>query len=235
MTRVDIGSYIRQLGRQGHAGAVEFGVPRMHYKSLDTWSATVTCCLDWRAELYLAPLDARGNTPDVIAGYVDFLVLRLGEQPISDVLDLYGPLAAAFADLFDDAWLADGLDEDDDFTGGMPISTVLLILHAELNAAIGQYDQLRPWAVAEVAHTMLPTTAGVVAMHTVPTISPRERRRGLFDAERLDPHWPQVGCICIPGLPRYAGRATAFRHLDDARAALSVIREETFRVPANLD
>lgn len=231
MTAVDIDNYIRQLGRKGHAGTVEFGVPRMHYESVDTWSATVTSCLDWRAELRLSPLDARGNPPDVIAGYVDFLVLRLGEQPIADMLDLYGPAAAAFADLFDDAWLAEGLDENDDFTGGMPISTVLLVLRAELNADIGHHDQLRPWAVSEVAHTMLPTTSGVVAMHTLPTISPKKRHRGLFDADRLDPHWPQVGCICIPGLPRYAGRATAYRHLDDARAALSVIRGETFSAP----
>lgn len=233
---MDIGRYIRQLGRQEHAGVIEFGVPRMHYESLDTWSATVKCCLDWRAEIHLSPLDAHGNAPDVLAGYVDFLVLRLGEQPIADVLDLYGPLAAAFADLFEDAWLADGLDEDDGFTGGMPIGTVLLILHAELHAALEQHHhQLRPWAVSEVAHTMLPTTAGVVAMHTVPTISPKELHRGLFAADRLDPHWPLVGCVCIPGLPRYAGRATAYRYLDDARVALSVVRQETFRVPANLE
>lgn len=182
MTAVDIGSYIRQLRHDGHTGAVEFGVPRMHFESQDTWSATVTCCLDWRAQIQLSPLDARGNAPDVIAGYVDFLVLRLGEESIADVLDLYGPLAAGFADLFDDAWLADGLDEDDDFTGGMPILSVLLILHAELNAVLKHHDQLRPWAVSEVVHTMLPTTAGVVAMHTVPTISPpaasRAGRRG---------------------------------------------------------
>lgn len=231
MKAVDIDGYLRQRSRDGHIGAVEFGVPRMHYESLDTWSGTVTCCLDWRAELCLSPLDAPDSAPDVVAGYVDFLILRLGGQPIAEVLELYGPLAAAFTDLFDGAWLADGLDENDDFTGGMPIGTVLLILHAELNAAIGHHDQLRPWAVSEVAHTMLPTTAGVVAMSTLPTVSPKELHRGLFAADRVDPHWPQVGCISIPGRPRYAGRATAYRYLDDARAALSAIREETFWVP----
>ena len=30
MTAVDIGSYVRQLRRDGHTGAVEFGVPIMH-------------------------------------------------------------------------------------------------------------------------------------------------------------------------------------------------------------
>lgn len=235
MTAVDIGSYVRQLRHDGHTGAVEFGVPRMHYESQDTWSATVTSCLDWRAEIHLSPLDARGNAPNVIAGYVDFLVLRLGEQPVADVLHLYGPVAAAFAELFDDAWLADGLDEDDEFTGGMPIGTVLLILHAELDAALQHHDRLRPWAVAEVAYAMLPTTTGVVAMHTLPAISPKERHRGLFAADRVDPHWPQVGCTCIPGRPRFAGRATAYRYLEDARAALSVIRQETFRVSVDLD
>ena len=66
-------------------------------------------------------------------------------------------------------------------------------------------------------------------MHTLPTISPKERHRGLVAADRVDPHWPQVGCVCIPGLPRYAGRATAYRYLDDARTALSSVREEIFR------
>lgn len=195
----------------------------------------MTCCLDWRAQIQLSPLDARGNTPDVIAGYVDFLVLRLGEQPIADVLDLYGPAAAGFADLFDDAWLADGLDEDDDFTGGMPIFSVLLILHAELNAVLKHHDQLRPWAASEVVHTMLPTTAGVVAMHTVPTISPRQQPRALVAADRLDPHWPQVGCICIPGHPRYAGRATAFRHLDTPEPPWPRSAMRPSGYPANLD
>lgn len=229
MTAVDIADYIRQLQHTGHSGPVEFAAPRMHYESLDTWAATVTCCLDWRAEIHLSPLDARGNAPDVIAGYVDFLVLRLGEQPVTEVLDLYGPVASGFADLFDDEWLADELDEDDDFAGGMPIGTVLLILHAEVDTVFQDHDRLRPWSVAEVAHTMLPTTAGVVAMHTLPTISPKERHRGLVAADRVDPHWPQVGCVCIPGLPRYAGRATAYRYLDDARTALSSVREEIFR------
>ncbi len=229
MTAVDIGDYIRGLQHDGCATTVEFTAPRMHYESLDTWSATVTCGLDWRAEIHLSPLDARGPAPDVIAGYVDFLVLRLGEQPVAEVLDLYGPVAADFAELFDGAWLVDRLGEDDDFTGGVPIGTVLLVLDAVVDAAFQHHDRLRPWSVAEVAHTMLPTTAGVVAMHTIPAPSPKERHRGLVAADRVDPHWPQVGCVCIPGLPRYAGCATAYRYLEDARAELSVIRQDTFR------
>lgn len=66
-------------------------------------------------------------------------------------------------------------------------------------------------------------------MHTLPAFAPKERHRGLFDANRVDPHWPQIGCVCVLGLPRYTGRATAYRYLVDARSALTSVRQETFR------
>ena len=161
---------------------VDFGVPRMHYESQDTWS-TVSSCPDWRAEIHLSSLDAHGQAPSVVAGFVDFLVLRLGEDPVAEVLDLYGDKAAVFSELFAGAWLAPDLDESDSFAGGMPIGTVLLILDAQLARPVLPYGRLRPWAVSEVAHTMLPTTAGIVAMQTIPSSPGNVPRRRLVSAE----------------------------------------------------
>ncbi|QFS94636.1 hypothetical protein FIV07_28075 (plasmid) [Mycobacterium sp. THAF192] len=92
-------------------------------------SATVKSCLDWRAEIRLSPLDAHGHAPDVIVGWVDFLVLQLGREPVGEVLGLYGEQAARFEGLFDGPWLEPELDESDGFTAGMPIGAVLVVAH----------------------------------------------------------------------------------------------------------
>lgn len=86
------------------AGVAEIGAARMHYESLDSWTATVTSCRDWRAEILMCALDASGDAPDIAVGFVDFLIVRLGEEPVADVLNLYGAQAAAFAELFDGEW-----------------------------------------------------------------------------------------------------------------------------------
>lgn len=50
-------------------------------------------------------LDAPGDPPRVIAGYVDSIFLWLGEEPVAQVVDLYGPAAATFADLIETSGL----------------------------------------------------------------------------------------------------------------------------------
>lgn len=205
MRAVDVRTYFRNRGAHLTGDqddeAIEFGAPRVHYESQDTWPGTVRCCLDWRAEIRLTALDASGQAPDVVAGFVDFLVLQLGNQPVAEVLELYGADAAAFAELFEDAWMASDIDEADDFAAGMPISAVLLVLHAGLDPAFAHHEQLRPRAVSQVVNTMLPTTAGVVAMKAFPSPAVRADTRHLVDAEHLDPDWPRVGCVSIPGHP----------------------------------
>lgn len=81
---------------------------------------------------------------------------------------------------------------------------------------------------------MLPTTAGVAAMKAFPSPAARADTRHLVDAEHLAPDWPLVGCVSIPGHPAFFGRATADTFLDDARAALNAVREQTFRVSVPL-
>lgn len=235
MTVTDLAAFIRDRARHVTNGTdtsslIEFGVPRMHYESQDTFSGTVSCCLDWRAEIHLSALDAHPEAPDVVAGFVEFLVLQLGEQPVAELLDLYGPKAAAFTELFEGPWLAPDLDEAEDFADGMPIHAVLLVLDAAADPSLEPRGRLRPWAVSQVAHTMLPTTAGVVAMHAVPSATPVPGGGRLVDANRLDPDGPRVGCVSIPGHPRFFGRATLFTYLDDARANLDAVRHETFHV-----
>lgn len=208
---------------------IELGVPRVHYESVDS-VCTVSSCLDWRADICMSALDARGQAPDVVVGSVEFLVLRLGYEPVGDVLPHFGERAGDFAVLFTDSWLGADLDENDDFTAGMPISVALLVLGARV--AIADPD-LRAWALAEVVHTMLPTSAGVVLMPA----DPHQRRasattpRALASVAPPDPDWSRIGCSRVPGYPSFFGRSTAYTYLDDARAALAGCRDRTVEVP----
>lgn len=231
-TAVDLSTFIRDRAHHVTDGtdtsiAIELAVPRMHYESQDTCS-TIAGCLDWRAELHMSALDAHGHAPDVVVGSVDFLVLQLGREPVAEVLPFFGDRAVAFAELFDDQFLNDDLDENDSLTGGMPINTVLLVLDAHLDPAV-PYRRLRPWAVAHTVDTMLPTTAGLVAMHT--TTPPKAQGRALVSADAVDPDWPRVGCTMIPGYPRFFGQATAYTYLDNARMALDDCRDHVLRIP----
>lgn len=48
--------------------------------------------------------------PTLRVGWVDFLVLQLGEEPAADVLDAYGEPAAGFGELFDGSYLDAALE-----------------------------------------------------------------------------------------------------------------------------
>lgn len=62
---IDVGTFLHRRNQYlpAHLSrrvGVDFGVPRMHYESQDTWS-TGSSCLDWRAEIHLSSLDARSR------------------------------------------------------------------------------------------------------------------------------------------------------------------------------
>ncbi|UCA22984.1 MULTISPECIES: hypothetical protein [Mycobacterium] len=209
------------------SATLEFGAARMHYESADTWS-TLSACKEWRAELRLSHLDARGNAREVVVGTVQFLILRAGYEGPREVLPLYGPRAEVFTELFDHEWLTPELDEDDDFTAGMPISTVLLVLDATMDTRLPGESLMRPWAIAETIHTMLPTTSGLVVMPALAATAKSTRR--LLCSEDIDPDWVRVGCRPLPGHPRFYGQATAYVHLDDARSALAHVRDSTVQI-----
>ena len=231
MTVTDLTTFFRDRAchkASTESGKVyEFGAPRMHYESADSWSSFAGS-MEWRAELRLSDVDAPGATPEVVIGTVQFLVLRAGYESPREVLPLYGDRAAAFMELFTDEWLAPELDESDDFTGGMPISAALLVLDATTDDRLPGETLLRAWAVAETVHTMLPTTSGLVVMPALPDAAAPTRR--LLSTDDIDPDWARVGCRSLPGHPRFFGQATAFVYLDEARNALAHVRDSTVRI-----
>lgn len=231
MTVTDLTTFFRNRAYQTpstkSAQVCEFGAPRMHYESADSWSSFAGS-MEWRAELRLSDLDAPGAAPEVVVGTVQFLILRAGYESPREVLPLYGERPAAFMELFTDEWLDPELDESDDFTGGMPISTALLVLDATMDTRLPGESLLRAWAVAETAHTMLPTTSGLVVMPALPGAAKPTRR--LLSTDDIDPDWAHVGCRSLPGHPRFYGQATAYVYLDEARAALAHVRDSTVQI-----
>jgi hypothetical protein len=229
MTSTDFTTFIREQAGGTTSSVLEFGAPRMHYESADSWSS-LAGCMEWRAELRLSDLDGPGDGPEVTAGVVRFHTLRTGYERPREVLPLYGQRAASLTELFDDEWLDPNLDEDDDFTGGMPISVVLLVLDASVDIRLPSGSSLRAWAVAEVLHTMLPTTAGLVLMPALADAGSTKHR--FVSADRIDADWPRVGCAPVPGYPRFYGQATSYVYLEQAREALAPVRDSV--VPISL-
>lgn len=231
MTIIDLSTFMHDRGcsatNSTGSKAVEFGAPRMHYESADTWSS-VDGCMEWLAELRVSHLDAPADAPEVVVGAVQFLILRAGYESPREVLPLYGPLAAAFTELFDDEWLDPELDESDDFTGGMPISTVLLVLEAALDTRVPGDSLLRAWAIAQTLHTMLPTTSGLVVAPALPAAAAPPRR--LLSTDEVDPDWARTGLVSIPGHPRFYGQATAYVYLEKARDTLAHVSDSTVRI-----
>ncbi|WP_396932168.1 hypothetical protein [Mycolicibacterium sp.] len=165
MSVIDLDSFLAErstylIDCDARPGAVaEFGSARMYFETTDG-STSLSGCRQWRGCLRMSALDAPAWAPDIEVGVVEFLILRAGYESPAEVLPLFGDRATNFAELFDAQGLDPELDESDDFTGGMPISTALLILDATLDDRIDTKLGLRAWAVTETIHTMLPTTAG---------------------------------------------------------------------------
>lgn len=226
---VDLAEYLRRpdVARQG---AAELSLPVLHFESFDT--ATVSWCRDWRAEIRMTDLAAKVASPTVTVGAVDFLLLQLGQsrQPVADRLAELGAREALFGELFNGGELDAALDEDIEFFDGMPIFTVLPVVGAVVDDLMPA-SRLRPWSVAEVIHTMLPTNTGMAVASALGSAG--RPGRPLVSADRLDRDWRDVGLTGIPGHPALVGRATMFTYLDDARAALAGIVDQVFTVRAD--
>ncbi|MCX2715851.1 hypothetical protein [Mycolicibacterium sp. J2] len=233
-TTIDLDSFLAERTRYlvdaaaRRASRVDFGAARMHYETTDAW-ASLSGCREWRGCIRMSALDANPAAPEVEVGVVQFLILQAGYESPAETLPLFGDRAASFAELFDAEWLRPELDESDDFTGGMPISAVLVVLDAVVDDRIDTDSGLRAWAVAETIHTMLPTTAGLVLMPALFTAAKPKHR--LVSSELLDADWPRVGCVSVPGHPGFYGQATSYVYLEDARDALAAVRERPVGIP----
>jgi hypothetical protein len=181
---------------------------------------------DWRAQLHLTNAD--DPTIVVLAGYIDFLVARLGNGSIPAMLAATPGRGEAASDPAHFAQLFDGQELDGDieeqFDDALCIHTVLLIQDAFIDPAFRGH-RLGPWTVADVVHRMADVTNGLVAMFphlcdlVVPTVY--DDMDELYDEAYS--YW-QRHLNLEPLGDGFLGQATAFTHLENARAALEDAR-----------
>ncbi|MBU8841574.1 hypothetical protein [Mycolicibacterium goodii] len=222
---MDLADYLQTSAVLQRGGQASLAAPILHLETLD--QATVSWCRDWRAEIRMYDLLAPAGAP-VSVGAVDFVVVQLSEgddqRSIADCLATLDVRAERFVELFDGGRLEPGLDEDDEFFDGMPMYSVLLILGAVVDDQLPP-SRLREWALAEVCHTMLPTTSGV-AFASAAGGGSRRRLVAVDHRRDLGPDWASVGFTTVPGHPAVVGRAALFTYLDTARDALSEVTNE---------
>lgn len=198
--------------------------PRVRY--LSTGESQFDAMMTWRAELELAYLD-EGDTPDVLGGYADFLIIRVGEHPIDDLLDSLSQDAEHFAELFDGDDVAYEVQEQFEDSA---FNRILIITLVEIASPLRGHD-LGAWLVAELIDRMASPLDTLVLLYPHPV--GENRIIGLFaGVEALSRYWQRVGLV--PVGDGFLGQATAYRYLQDARAGLKGVAEVHVTVPAEL-
>lgn len=227
---MDLADYLQTSPVLQRGGQASLASPTLHLETLD--QTTTSWCRDWRAEVRMHDLLSPAGAP-VTVGAVDFLVVQLSEsahdRPIADRLAMLDVRATRFVELFDEGRLEPDLDEDDDFFDGMPMYSVLLLLGAVVDDLLPP-SRLREWALAEVCHTMLPTTSGVAFAAADGGGGVRRRLVAVDDRRSRGPDWVSVGMTTVPGHPALVGRAALFTYLDTARDALSEVTDQVLTI-----
>jgi hypothetical protein len=204
-----------------NSGPLSFGLPQLHFESRDQARFPVA---DWRAYLLLSSIDPPET---VIAGYVDFLVVRLGYAPISDTLAQtpgYGEHwsdPSWFARLFDGDEVAASIE--DQFHEVGPFHTAVLMQDGFVDPAF-RGNLLGPWMVHQILQRMVDEVGGFLALY------PHPCERGIVRLVKdQDAFWRKISQYWIDNLAvvpiggEFLGQATGLTTLGKAREKLEPI------------
>ncbi|KAF0957394.1 hypothetical protein [Rhodococcus sp. T7] len=224
---------LADLAEEEGQGTVELFAPRVRFRSVG--HSDLDACLDWFAELVMTvDID---DADDVVAGSLDFMVIRLGtEDPIALCLDQFDGDREMLAGLFDGNQLAEQVEEQFE-TMTVVTEAVLIPNIAFVTEPLRGHD-LGLWLVAETIHRMLPT--GMVLMWPYPVLDPDPDPDTGVDSEpdagsaqitaldsaigRLADHFGRCGLTPVESAPWALGMSTAFEALPVARSGLGVVR-----------
>lgn len=198
---------------------VSLFAPKVRYVStnLSEYDAMMT----WRGELEMAYLD-EGDTPEVLAGYVDFLTIRLGEHPVGDLLDSLSQDAEDFAELFNGDDIGEELATD--FGSVLPFNRVLIVTMVFVAEPVRGHD-LGAWLVAEVIARMAGAIDTLILLYPFPAVAPTGDADELAAVAALSAYWLRAGLRPIEGHPRFLGNSTAYTHLAAARDELQAVEQ----------
>lgn len=186
----------------------------------------------WRAdlELLLADGEACGAAP-VHAGFADFTVVRLMDQPVAELLATFGSNAVqVYAELFEDndlgPELADAFDE--------PVHTVLLIESVRL-ADLVRGQALGAWMLSEIIARMAGAIDTLALLNPFLAIERTGETDELAAVTVLTEHWAKTGLAPVPGAPMFLGASTAYAELGEAHRRLADVADcARVHVPAQL-
>ncbi|WGI36155.1 hypothetical protein QDT91_29505 (plasmid) [Mycolicibacterium aubagnense] len=202
--------------------------PRVRYTS--TQESQFDAMMTWRADLELSYLDEFGNegdTPDVVGGFAEFVVINVGQHPFVDLLDSLSEDAVAFAGLFDDEEVAPAVQAQFD---DAPFNRVLIVTLVEVAEPL-RGNALGAWLVAELVERIASPTDTLVLLHPAPAGPQPSKAAELAAARSLSRYWRQFGLAPIKDQPEFLAAATAYGHLSRARDALRAL--ETVVLPVS--
>lgn len=194
---------------------------------ISTGESQFDAMMTWRAELELARLDDDASM-DVLAGYADFLILRIGEHPIADLLDSLSDGGEHLAGLFDDDDVNDALQEQFD---DVPFNRVLIVTMVSVARPVRGHD-LGAWLVAEVIARMAGAIDTLVLLYPYPADIETDGAAARGAAEVLAKYWRRVGLVPIVGHPEVLGQSTGYIALPQARGKLSSVKDVAISVSA---
>lgn len=199
--------------------------PRVRYTSIG--ESQFDAMMTWRAELELTYLSEE-DTPNVLGGYADFLIIRTGDHPIDDLLDSLSQDAEHFSELFDGD---DVTYEVQELFEDSPFNRILIVTLVEIAAPLRGHH-LGAWLVAEVIDRMASPLDTLVLLYPHPVGEQADDAAEAAAVEALSRYWQRVGLR--PVGEGFLGQATAYRYLPDARARLKSVADVHIAVPAAL-
>ncbi|WP_071288672.1 hypothetical protein [Mycolicibacterium llatzerense] len=184
--------------------------------------------MTWRAELELGYLDdEEWDTPQVVAGHAEFLIINVGEHPIGDLLDSLSQDAMAFAGLFEGVDVAQEVQDQFDDAW---FNRVLIVTLVDVAAPLRGHD-LGAWLVAEIVARMAGATDTLVLLYPHPV---GRKTNDVAGARALSTYWQRVGLVPVRHQPHFLCAATAHIHLSNAREALRHVDDVQIAVPRSL-
>lgn len=201
--------------------------PRLRYTS--TGESQFDAMMTWRADLELSYLDENGierDTPGVVGGYAEFLIINVGLHPIGDLLDSLSQDAAHFACLFEGDDVAAAVQEQFE---DVPLNRVLIVTMVEVAEPL-RGNGLGPWLVTELVERMASPTDTLVLMYPSPAGPQPSKAAESAAARALSGYWEQFGFAPIECRPEFLGATTAYAHVSRARDALRALEGVMFPV-----
>ncbi|WP_280299430.1 hypothetical protein [Nocardia abscessus] len=198
----DLAAKVQQAG----ADVATMHNPRLRYRSIN--AIDTDACLDWQAHLLLSVTEADDTA--ICVGTCEFLIVRLGEEPVSGAVLNQTSEIAVFGPLFEGAQIAGDVQAQFD---GEPIRNAVLVVSAILLDPL-RGNGLGAWMISRLIRRMLPGHDGLVLMYPSPLFKCEDPVQQRQAVESLTRHWGNsIGVEPILQHPHILGQ-----HVDHLRS-----------------